>query len=84
VPPPFARSIAAKVMTALCIVPTSPLETIKLGEERLLYFDTTEAANYFGSARPITRRDRKSGAKKRKQQEIENAGAILSESPGGQ
>jgi DNA (cytosine-5)-methyltransferase 1 len=71
VPPPFARAVATEVVEALGAAPARADVTVRLGEERLLYFETSEASEYFGVARPRTRRDRKSGAKKRKQEEIE-------------
>jgi DNA (cytosine-5)-methyltransferase 1 len=39
----------------------------------LLYMDMSQAAEHFGVSAPNGRRDRKSGAKKRKQHEIEAA-----------
>ncbi len=71
VPPPLARAIAAQVMTALGAEPTRPEVTLELGDEVLLAFDLSGAAAHFGVNRPPSRRDKKSGAKKRKQIEIE-------------
>jgi DNA (cytosine-5)-methyltransferase 1 len=71
VPPPLARAVASEVMKALGAVPTRPFESIDLGETALLRMTVSQAADHFDIARPDMRRDRKSGAKKRKQEEIE-------------
>ncbi len=73
VPPPLARAIASTVMEALGIEAQRPLQTLALGDETLLYMELSEAAEHFGVAKPNSKRDRKSGAKKRKQSEIEEA-----------
>ncbi|HVZ18324.1 MAG TPA: DNA cytosine methyltransferase [Terriglobales bacterium] len=71
VAPPMARAIAAAVMSALGIKPRRALGSIDLGDVRLLSFELSAASEYFGVEKPMSRRDRKSGAKKRKQHEIE-------------
>jgi DNA (cytosine-5)-methyltransferase 1 len=71
VPPPLARAVASQVMKAIGIEPQRPVKTIDLGSTDLLGFNVTKAAHYFGVEAPVTKRDRKSGAKKRKQQDIE-------------
>jgi len=71
VAPPFARAIGLAVMKALQKEPTRPFGTIDLGDPSLLYMELTGAAEHFKVPRPSSRRDRKSGAKKRKQHEIE-------------
>ena len=71
VPPPLARAIAGKVIEALGVRPTRPVKPIPLGDSALLSFDLSQAAEYFGVEALPSRRDRKSGAKKRKQVEIE-------------
>lgn len=71
VPPPLARGIALEVIRALRLAPRQSATCISLGDPRLLRMDMSEAAKYFGVPIPIGRRDRKSGAKKRKQHEIE-------------
>jgi len=48
-----------------------PSEKIALGDPSLLRMGMSEAAEYFGITVPIAQRDRKSGARKRKQYEIE-------------
>lgn len=71
VPPPLARAIATQVMAAAGVSPQRPKEIVDLGPTRLLEMDMTQASNYWGIEIPIGRRDRKSGARKRKQAEIE-------------
>lgn len=71
VPPPLARAVAAKVIEALGAIPKRPVGTLPLGEVELLSLNMSGAAAYFGIEAPSGRRDRKSGAKKRKQIDIE-------------
>lgn len=71
VPAPLARAIGQVIVAALGINPTRPEKVIALGDPSLLYMEMSEAAEHFGVARPSSRRDRKSGTKKRKQHEIE-------------
>lgn len=71
VPAPLARAIGHVVMSALGAVPMRPEEAISLGDTRLLYMEMSVAASHFGVPRPSGKRDKKSGAKKRKQHEIE-------------
>lgn len=71
VPPPLARAMAGSIIKALDFDPDRPQETVPLGDTALLYMEMSEAAEYFGVKAPNGRRDRKSGAKKRKQHEIE-------------
>ena len=73
VAPPLARAIAGNLLEGLNIRPNVPASSIDLGDEALLYMDMSEASGYFGIAPPKMRRDKKSGAKKRKQHEIEAA-----------
>jgi DNA (cytosine-5)-methyltransferase 1 len=73
VPPPLARAVAGQVIAALGIEPTHPARTLPTGDPALLHMDVSSASRYFGTDRPKTGRDRKSGAKKRKQAEIEAA-----------
>lgn len=71
VPPPLARAIANEVIRV--IVPKSKIisEEWALGDPALLRMTVSEAADHFGIPAPNSRRDKKSGAKKRKQSEIE-------------
>lgn len=73
VAPPMARAIASKVIEALGIEPNRPEQAIELGSPNLLYLEMSQAAAHFGVPAPSSRRDRKSGAKKRKQEDIEEA-----------
>lgn len=79
VPPPLARAIAAKMIEALGIEPTRPEEVLSLGDQKLLTLDLSQASRRFGITPPPSKRDRKSGAKKRTQEQIEeeiNAGRV--------
>lgn len=71
VPPPLARAIAAQVVAALGIEPSRPEAMVATGDPALLTGDMTEAAAHFGVPTPCGRRNRKSGAKKRRQEDIE-------------
>lgn len=71
VPPSLARAIAESLIETMGVNPIRPTEVLELGDTALLYMDMSQAANYWGVPVPIGRRDRKSGAKKRKQEEIE-------------
>ncbi len=71
VPPPLARAVASQVIAALGLTPSRRTETIALGSPALLEMNVTSAAAHFGVEPPKTGRDQKSGAKKRKQIEIE-------------
>lgn len=73
VPPPLARAVAGQIMGALGRTPARPADVIALGDPALLYFEMSEAAERYGVPKPNGKRDRKSGAKKRKQHEIEEA-----------
>ena len=54
-------------------LPTKPTQVLTLGDERLLYMTLSEAANHLGIEVPNSRRDKRSGAKKRTQHETEAA-----------
>jgi DNA (cytosine-5)-methyltransferase 1 len=71
VTPPMARAIGASVMKALGLNAHKPNETIDLGDVALLQMQMSKASQHFGVDAPASRRDRKSGATKRKQYEIE-------------
>lgn len=71
VPPPLARAVANEVIKALEIAPTRPDYIVPLGDLGLLSLDLSGASDYFGVEAPPSRRDKKSGAKKRKQIDIE-------------
>ncbi|SIN77824.1 DNA cytosine methyltransferase [Vannielia litorea] len=71
VPPPLARAIATQVIESLDFRPARPAQIIPLGSEELLSMDLSKAAAHFGVKPLPSRRDQKSGAKKRKQADIE-------------
>lgn len=73
VPPPLAHAVATQVARALGVEPVRPAASIELGDAKLLEMTVSQAAAHFGIAAPSGKRDRKSGATKRKQQEIENS-----------
>ncbi|MCT4558618.1 MAG: DNA cytosine methyltransferase [Pelagimonas sp.] len=75
VPPPLARAVANSIIKALGKRRTRPAEALDLGDVALLTMGNTEAAAHFGIENPIGRRDKKSGARKRTQAEIELAEA---------
>lgn len=71
VPPPLARAIGNELIRAMGVYPTRPTQALKLGDDRLLRMDVGSAAAYFGVSAPSSKRDKKSGATKRKQHETE-------------
>ena len=72
VPPPLARAVAGRVAAALDKVPMPAEGMMELGDPALLAFDLSAAARHFGVVPPLpSRRDRKSGARKRRQVDIE-------------
>jgi DNA (cytosine-5)-methyltransferase 1 len=71
VPPPLARFLALEFIQALNTAPLKPIKTITLNDSFLLKLDMTAASEYWGVDVPIAKRNRKSGARKRKQAEIE-------------
>ena len=71
VPPPLARAVAKEVMKALNLKPRRPAREVELGDPTLLTVVMSTASEYFQVEKPSSRRDRKSGAKKRKQHETE-------------
>lgn len=77
VPPPLARAVAKSMMNALGRKPSKPEKALDLGDANLLYLVMSEASAHFGVEKPSTTRDRKSGAKKRKQHEIEATRVVL-------
>lgn len=71
VPPPLAHAVATQIIAALGITPERPTVAVPLGDVALLHMDVSTAAAHFGIKAPKSSRDRKSGAKKRRQEEIE-------------
>ena len=82
VPPPLARAIATEVAKSLEITPTRPRDVIDLGDPNLLKLDSSGAAAYFGVERLPGKRDRRSGARKRRQVDIEAERLATAESHG--
>ena len=83
VPPPLAEAVAGKILDALGATPTRPEIAIDLGDPTLLYATVLQAAARFGVPAPGSRRDRKSGARKRKQHEIEAERMVFLQAAGG-
>ena len=71
VPPPLARMVAGRIVRSLGIEPSRASDPVPLGDPTLLSFDPSGAAKHFGVEALPNRRDRKSGAKKRRQIDIE-------------
>src|SRR6266853_211867 len=71
VAPPLARAIAKEVAHVIGLRSARPTKILELGDPALLRMDMSESSAYWAVPVPIARRDRKSGAKKRKQEEIE-------------
>jgi DNA (cytosine-5)-methyltransferase 1 len=82
VPPPLARAVAGQVLSALGHTPCHPRRVLALGDESLLSLTVGEAADRLGVDSPPSRRDRKSGARKRKQSETETARLAALEASG--
>ena len=73
VSPPLARHVGSTILAAIGLEPARPRKHIDLGDASLLKLGMSEAAGLLGVPVPIGRRDKKSGAKKRKQWETEAA-----------
>lgn len=71
VPPPMARAVAASLVQTMGIEPSHPDGALPQQNPDLLRFEVSEAAAFWGVPNPIGQRNKKSGAKKRKQIEIE-------------
>lgn len=71
VPPPLAFAVATEIISALNVKPKRPSRILELDKPNLLRMDLSTSAKYWGIENPIGRRNKKSGAKKRKQHEIE-------------
>jgi len=71
VPPPLARAVGGQIIKALGFRPRRPSIAIDLGDPDLLLMSSAQASAFFKVDNPIGRRDKKSGAKKRSQAEIE-------------
>lgn len=71
VPPPLARAVADQVIKSLGVERSRPSDALALSDRALLSLDLSAASAYFGVKAPPSRRNQKSGAKKRKQIDIE-------------
>lgn len=71
VPPPLGRAVAGEVIQAGRYSVESSREVIPMGDDNLLRMTVGEAAEFFGIEAPPSKRTMKSGARKRKQREIE-------------
>lgn len=71
VPPPLAYAIGRKLVELIDPKLKASEETLTLGNTNLLRMDMSSASKYWGIESPIAKRNRKSGNKKRKQEEIE-------------
>jgi DNA (cytosine-5)-methyltransferase 1 len=47
VPPLLAQAIGEKIIGALCVVPSSPQQPLKLGDTQLLRFTPSQAKDIF-------------------------------------
>jgi DNA (cytosine-5)-methyltransferase 1 len=83
--PPLARAVAAEILKSMSVIPIRPNRVLELGHRELLRMDMSKSATFWGIDVPIGRRDRKSGARKRKQEQIEALRiALRAEASGGQ
>lgn len=71
VPPPLARAVADRVIAAAKFSDIGSPKPLTLGNPDLLRMSVSQAADFFGVDAPLSKRTIKSGAKKRKQWEIE-------------
>jgi DNA (cytosine-5)-methyltransferase 1 len=71
VPPPLAYALGRELIKLINPELEKPKVGLKLGALDLLRMDMSSASKYWGVENPISKRDRKSGNKKRKQSEIE-------------
>ncbi|MFK8183515.1 MAG: DNA cytosine methyltransferase [Phormidesmis sp.] len=71
VPPPLGFAIAQEIMSVLPHAPIRPMEQVALGDRTLLQMNMSSASKYWGIKSPIRGRDRKSGLRKRKQEDVE-------------
>ena len=77
VPPPLARALAETFIEALGARPSVPEKILKLGDSTILGLDMSSAAACWGVDVPIAKRNKKSGLKKRRQEDIEAEMAAL-------
>lgn len=78
VPPPLGRAVALSILRdTFQIEPGRPSKTIDLDSENILSLDMKSASEYWGVDVPIGKRNKKSGAKKRKQEDIERERLVM-------
>jgi DNA (cytosine-5)-methyltransferase 1 len=82
VPPPLARAVALEVLQSLGLKPKRSRRHVEFGDPELLNMDMSKAAKTFDVSKPKTKRDQKSGAKKRKQYDIERGRLAAIEAAG--
>lgn len=82
VPPPLARAVALEVLQSLGLKPKRSVRLVEFGDPELLNMDMSKASKAFDVSRPKTKRDQKSGAKKRKQYDIERGRLAAIEAAG--
>lgn len=83
VPPPLAQAVAEQVRVALRIQVSAPVAPLHLGDETLLRMGLSQAAAHLGVQAPPSRRTMRSGAKKRKQADIERERSELQRAANG-
>lgn len=71
VPPPLAYAIGRELVEIINPSLKRSQEVMELGDDELLRLDMSKASAFWGIKSPIARRNRKSGSRKRKQEEIE-------------
>lgn len=71
VPPLLAYHIGLSILQTLKLSPKASDRVISLGDPKLLELTLSQACDYWGVPNPISKRNMKSGAKKRKQKDIE-------------
>ncbi len=82
VAPPLARAIGLEVMEALGLKPKESRRIVEFGDSDLLSMDMSKASKAFDVIKPKTKRDQKSGVKKRKQYDIERGRLAAIEAAG--
>jgi DNA (cytosine-5)-methyltransferase 1 len=83
VPPPLARAVALEVVQSLGLKAKKSRRLLKFGDPELLNMDMSKASKAFDVKKPKTKRDQKSGVKKRKQYDIERGRLAAIEAAGG-
>ena len=83
VPPPLSQVVASTVIDALDVQPVRPEDVLALDDTLLLQMAMSRASEFWGVEAPIRRRDRKSGARKRNQEDIEAVRLTLAQTRHG-